>query len=90
MGPEGRHVRGLVEEPEPLPLVAGLSEGLVLLASTGTEGLLVDDGGTIYPTAGLDRFLARSADTNPERVHAAGAILSSSSTYTLWRRTPEL
>src|SRR5437764_11537916 len=33
-------------------------------------------------------FIRTAADV--ARVHAAGAILSSSSTYTLWRRTPEL
>src|SRR5438093_494267 len=36
--------------------VAGLSEGLVVLASTGTEGLLVDDDGSVYPSYGFDRF----------------------------------
>ena len=36
--------------------VAGLSEGLVQLARAGTEGLLVDDAGSAYPSAGLDRF----------------------------------
>ena len=33
-------------------------------------------------------FIRTTADV--ARVHAAGAMLSSSSTYTLWRRTPEL
>ena len=33
-------------------------------------------------------FIRTAADV--ARVHAAGAILSSSSTYTLWRRAPEL
>ncbi len=33
-------------------------------------------------------FIRTAADV--DRVHAAGAILSSSSTYALWRRTPEI
>ena len=36
--------------------IAGASEGLFVLASTGTEGLLVDDVGRAYPSAGFDRF----------------------------------
>src|SRR6266567_1550632 len=36
--------------------VAGLSEGLFVLASTGTEGLLVDDRGSAYPSFGFHRF----------------------------------
>jgi thiamine biosynthesis lipoprotein len=36
--------------------VAGLSEGLYLLASTGTDGVLVDDRGALYPSLGFDRF----------------------------------
>jgi FAD:protein FMN transferase len=36
--------------------VAGLSEGLFLLASTGTDGVLVDDRGALYPSFGFDRF----------------------------------
>ena len=39
--------------------IAGLTEGLFLLASTGTEGLLIDDRGFAYPSAGLDRFTGR-------------------------------
>lgn len=41
--------------------VAGLSEGLFVLASTHTEGLLVDDGGSVYPSFGFSRFAAPSA-----------------------------
>jgi FAD:protein FMN transferase len=36
--------------------IAGVSEGLFVLGSTGTEGLLVDDAGRAYPSAGFDRF----------------------------------
>jgi hypothetical protein len=39
--------------------ITGLSEGLVVLASTGTEGLLVDDDGTAYPSSGFHRFTGR-------------------------------
>jgi FAD:protein FMN transferase len=50
--------------------VAGLSEGLVMLASTGTEGILVDDSGTAYPSAGLHRFTESSLqeDVPVERI----------------------
>jgi FAD:protein FMN transferase len=47
--------------------IAGVSEGLFVLGSTGTEGLLVDDAGRPYPSAGFDRF------TGPGR-HAARAV----------------
>jgi thiamine biosynthesis lipoprotein len=36
--------------------IAGVSEGLFVLGSTGTEGLLVDDAGRAYPSAGFHRF----------------------------------
>ena len=36
--------------------VAGVPEGLFVLASTGTEGLLVGDDGSAYPSAGFHRF----------------------------------
>lgn len=36
--------------------VAGLSEGLVMLASTGTDGLLIHDRGSAYPSFGFHRF----------------------------------
>ena len=42
--------------------VAGLSEGLVVLASTGTDGLLVDDRGSVYPSFGFSRFSAPSVE----------------------------
>jgi thiamine biosynthesis lipoprotein len=35
---------------------AGVSDGLVVLASTGTEGLLVDDSGRAFPSAGFHGF----------------------------------
>jgi thiamine biosynthesis lipoprotein len=41
--------------------VAGLSEGLFLLASTGTDGVLVDDRGALYPSLGFDRFTGSTA-----------------------------
>jgi FAD:protein FMN transferase len=41
--------------------LAGVSEGLFVLASTGTEGVLVDDAGRAYPSAGFDRFTVRPA-----------------------------
>lgn len=48
--------------------VAGLSEGLVVLASTGVEGLLIDDQGTAYPSLGFFEF------TEPvEHAYAKGA-----------------
>ena len=37
----------------------GVRFGLFLLASTGTEGVLIDDRGFAYPSAGLDRFTGR-------------------------------
>ena len=40
--------------------LAGLSEGLFLVAATGTEGLLIDDRGSVYPSFGLDRFTQRA------------------------------
>jgi FAD:protein FMN transferase len=42
--------------------VAGLSEGLFLLASRGVEGVLVDDHGCVYPTSGFDRFMAHRGE----------------------------
>jgi FAD:protein FMN transferase len=39
--------------------VAGMPEGLRLLATTGTDGLLVDDRGSLHPSAGFDRFTRR-------------------------------
>jgi thiamine biosynthesis lipoprotein len=42
--------------------VAGLSEGLYLLASTGVEGLLMDDHGCVYPTYGFDRYVAHRGE----------------------------
>jgi thiamine biosynthesis lipoprotein len=43
--------------------VAGLSEGLFVLASTHTDGLLVDDWGSTYPTLGFSRFSASPAES---------------------------
>ena len=40
--------------------LAGLSEGLFLVAATGTEGLLIDDKGSVYPSYGFDRFTGRA------------------------------
>ena len=40
--------------------VAGIAEGLHLLAATGTDGLLIDDEGAVYPSAGFERFLAEA------------------------------
>ena len=54
--------------------VAGVSEGLFILASRGTDGVLIDDHGTVFPTAGLERFLrvdARSSQT-PARAASGG------------------
>lgn len=48
--------------------VAGLSEGLVVLASTHTEGLLVDDRGSVYPSFGFSRFAVP-----PAHAHRKGA-----------------
>ena len=50
--------------------VAGLSEGLVLLARAGVEGVLVGDDGSAYPSAGLDRFIQ---PTRWERSRLVGA-----------------
>jgi FAD:protein FMN transferase len=36
--------------------VSGLARGLALIAATGTEGLLIDDPGSAYPSFGLSRF----------------------------------
>ncbi len=47
--------------------IAGLSEGLALMASTGTDGLLVDDRGSVYPSFGFNRF------TGPRRLPGAAA-----------------
>lgn len=41
--------------------LAGVAEGLVVLAATGTDGVIVDDAGIAYPSAGLDRFMGRAA-----------------------------
>lgn len=46
--------------------VAGLSEGLFVLASTGTDGLLVDDRGSVYPSFGFSRFSASPVEGLPE------------------------
>jgi FAD:protein FMN transferase len=53
--------------------VAGLSEGLFLLAATGTDGMLVDDRGVVYPSAGLDEFLADRGVTAPASASSPGA-----------------
>ncbi|HCO04343.1 MAG TPA: hypothetical protein DIT48_13455 [Actinobacteria bacterium] len=45
--------------------VAGLAEGLVMFAETGTEGVLFDERGAVYPSYGFDRF------ARPE-LHTAG------------------
>ncbi len=45
--------------------VAGLSEGLFLLASTGTDGVLVDDRGALYPSLGFDRFTGSGPGPSP-------------------------
>jgi FAD:protein FMN transferase len=42
--------------------LAGLPEGLRLLESTGTDGLLVDDQGTPHPSAGFGRFTRRARE----------------------------
>ena len=44
--------------------VAGVSEGLFILASSGTDGVLIDDHGTVFPTAGLERFLRTYAESS--------------------------
>ena len=36
--------------------IAGAWEGMYVLASTGTEGVLVDDAGRAYPSAGFHQF----------------------------------
>jgi FAD:protein FMN transferase len=48
--------------------VAGLAEGLVVLARWGVDGVLVDDGGTAYPTAGLDGFTRHAPEGLPASV----------------------
>ena len=53
--------------------VAGLSEGLFILASTGTEGLLVDDTGSTYPSYGFHAFVAERSQARDPVV--AGAAL---------------
>ena len=45
--------------------VAGLSEGLFLLASTGTDGVLVGDRGALYPSLGFDRFTGSGPGPSP-------------------------
>jgi thiamine biosynthesis lipoprotein len=52
--------------------VAGLAEGLYLLASAGADGVLVDDGGAAYPSAGLDRFTGEASRGD----RAAGASVA--------------
>jgi FAD:protein FMN transferase len=42
--------------------VAGPVEGLRLLAATATDGLLVDDRGSLHPSAGFDRFTPRARE----------------------------
>jgi thiamine biosynthesis lipoprotein len=46
--------------------VAGIAEGLFLIASTEADGVVIDDQGTVYPSAGLDRFLGQDARRNRE------------------------
>jgi thiamine biosynthesis lipoprotein len=36
--------------------IAGVWEGMYVLASTGMEGVLVDDAGRAYPSAGFHEF----------------------------------
>jgi FAD:protein FMN transferase len=40
--------------------VKGLARGLALIAETGTEGVLIDDTGSAYPSFGLGRFTGPS------------------------------
>jgi thiamine biosynthesis lipoprotein ApbE len=42
--------------------LAGLPEGLRLLGSMGTDGLLVDDQGSPCPSAGFGRFTRRARE----------------------------
>jgi FAD:protein FMN transferase len=49
--------------------LAGLSEGLFLVAATGTEGVLVDDRGSLYPSFGFSRFTTRP-DPAPQALGA--------------------
>jgi hypothetical protein len=42
--------------------VAGMPEGLRLLDTTGTDGLLIDDQGSLHPSAGLGRFIRRAQE----------------------------
>ena len=39
--------------------LAGIPEGLRLLAATGTDGLLVDDRGSLHSSVGFGRFTRR-------------------------------
>jgi thiamine biosynthesis lipoprotein len=51
--------------------VAGVAEGLFVLASTGAEGVLVDDDGRAYPSAGFHRFGGGGVQAFPIRVEGA-------------------
>lgn len=42
--------------------VAGMPEGLRLLDTTGTDGLLIDDQGSLHPSAGFGRFIRRAQE----------------------------
>ena len=42
--------------------LAGMPEGLRLLDTTGTDGLLVDDQGSLHPSGGFDRFTRRARE----------------------------
>jgi len=46
--------------------VAGIAEGLHLLAATGTDGLLIDDEGSVYPSAGFERFAGTAPPPDDE------------------------
>ena len=50
--------------------VAGVSEGLFLMAAGGIDGLLIDDLGIVFPSAGLDRFLRPNSVSGPIRTPA--------------------
>ena len=50
--------------------VAGVSEGLFLMAAGGIDGLLIDDLGIVFPSAGLDRFLRSNSVSGPIRTPA--------------------
>jgi FAD:protein FMN transferase len=52
--------------------IGGLSEGLFLMASTRTDGLLIDDQGSVYPSLGLDRFTGGSQMSGSDRALAGG------------------